>query len=257
MFRYAGSKARVVSQIVAQIPDIRAKRYCEPFLGTGAVAFELLKRVHPPCEFVLSDASVHIMQMWEQLKHAPILLAHRLEQLYIQFPAGEDNYYKVRERHAIDPRAESFLYLAQNSYNGIWRVNRKGQMNTPWGKSASPKPLTLELLTRTAEALHSVVLLRAPFERTVVFWENAVVYADPPYLDSFQYTPRRWTVVDLTRLRDELEQTECQALVSHSDCEEVRELFAKWEIIEIQAYRSISSRANGRGTIKELLMRKR
>jgi DNA adenine methylase len=265
--KWAGGKTQLLAQLAPLLPpDVRRCRYHEPFLGGGALYFYLR-----PARAVLSDQNAHLIAAWNAVQREPEPLIAAL--LPLEAGHSEDQYYAVRarwngERERLTPleRAALFIYLNKTGYNGLWRVNSRGDNNVPAGRYQHPRVVDPELVRADAELLRRRArLLVAPFE-TVLARAGAgdFVYLDPPYhprseTASFTaYVEGGFGESDHRRLAEvvaQLDRRGCRVLLSNSDGAFVRELYHGLDVRGVRATRSINSKAVRRGTITELVIR--
>ena len=186
------------------------------------------------------------------------------------YPHDKEFYYALR---AKDPwklsqpeRAARMIYLNKTGYNGLYRVNRKGQFNVPFGRYKSPKYLDPENLQAVSHALQDVEILCTSFESVVDRAKPGDwVYFDPPYVplsptsDFTAYQPGGFGLQEQERLRDvciTLSQNNVAVMLSNSDTQIVRDLYAAeiFTIEEVMANRAINSNGAKRGKITELII---
>jgi len=180
-----------------------------------------------------------------------------------------DYYYHIR---ALDPaqlgavaRASRFLHLNKTGYNGLWRVNARGQHNVPFGRYKNPRVLDEANLQQVSQTLRRAELVCDDFSRVL---ERATagtfVYLDPPYhplseTASFTgYTAEAFGRADQERLAQvfrELDRRGCLLMLSNSDTPFIRELYAGYDIQVVYARRAISCVSDRRGPIRELVVR--
>jgi DNA adenine methylase len=183
-----------------------------------------------------------------------------------------DYYYRVRDwdRHpeysqrSDVQRAARFIFLNHTCYNGLYRVNRRGQFNVPVGRHRNPTIRNVENLRAVGDALRDVSLLVDDFERCLELARPGdFVYLDPPYqplpdIASFtSYTSADFGTEDQQRLAvlfRELDHLGCHVMLSNSSTDLIRELYDGYEQIPVHATRAISRRGDGRGPIPELLV---
>ena len=183
---------------------------------------------------------------------------------------SSDHYYEVRQSHPADPveQAALFIYLNRTCYNGLWRVNRRGEFNVPLGKYANPKIVNEKNLRLVSKALQDVEILSVDFEDAVSdCGRNDLVYFDPPYQPLS--TTSRFTAYTsdgfgrdqqerLARVFETLRKKGVFAILSNSDADIVRRLYRVLEpkpiLDRVRVSRSINSKAKGRGAIDELLI---
>ncbi len=230
--RWAGGKTRLLKHLRGHFPQTFGDYY-EPFLGGGAVFFD--HGHNASGRIVLADLNDELLNAWVQVRDDPTELLAALAE-YDGLDT-EPAYYEVRSRLApADPieRAARFLYLNQTAWNGLWRVNRWGGFNVPWG--ARPfRGFQHDDLVAVSDALARVELRHEDF-RDVLDEPSAgsFVYLDPPYLpvsdtSKFHgYTEKRFRAPDLGELAalcNELSDRGVFWVLSNRDTPLVRELF--------------------------------
>jgi DNA adenine methylase len=184
---------------------------------------------------------------------------------------SKESYYEVRERYnqgrriSTAKRAAMFIYLNKTCFNGLHRVNRKGEFNVPVGSYKNPRILNEGGLRAASEALRSANLRCASFEALL---QNAkpgdFVYFDPPYepvseTASFtSYASDGFGRDDQTRLRDvykELNRRGCKLMLSNSDVPFIRDLYGDFQVDTVAAPRAINCNASKRGKVSEVVVR--
>jgi DNA adenine methylase len=245
--RWAGGKTRLLPKILPHLPE-RIVNYHEPFLGSGAIFFAIQDRVSDTC--YLSDLNDELINIWSIVKEDPERLLFGL-QAY-RGRDNEDDYYVIRGASPKDriSRAARFFYLNQTAWNGLWRVNRWGVFNVPWGARA--------FRGISAAALHQVSHRLARADIGLLDFRESInrakagdlVYLDPPYLpvsdtSKFSgYTGKRFRLADLEDLADitrDLSNQGVNWVMSNRDTPIVRELFAHGEIIRFTTRRSVAA----------------
>ncbi|MGH2536958.1 MAG: DNA adenine methylase [Candidatus Promineifilaceae bacterium] len=259
--KWAGGKARLLGQYAPYLPAREAiGRYYEPFIGSAAVFFQL-----GPRRARLSDVNRPLIELYRCLQQdvegvIACLRPHRNEKGY---------YYGLR---AADPaqmapaeRAARLIYLNRTGYNGLYRENRRGQFNVPFGRYAKPTICDPARLRAAARALQGVELAVADFAAAVALaGAGDFVYFDPPYAP---LTPASFTAYDrrgfgpaeqarLAETFHALTGRGARAMLSNSSAPLVYELYAGrgYRLVEVAARRNINSRPAGRGPVKELLI---
>ncbi len=272
--KWAGGKSQLLSQFEPHFPAT-FERYMEPFVGGGAVFFHLYQRGW------LAGKDAVLIDRLEELMNSYRVIQNQAENLIDELQRHEahkldaDYYYEVRgwDRHADHvrrsdvERAARFLFLNHTCYNGLYRVNKRGQFNVPFGRYRNPTICDADNLRAVSQALQGVTLLVGDFSRCLdVAAAGDFVYLDPPYhpvsdtANFTSYTAADFGVEDQRRLADlfqKLDGRGCQAMLSNSCTAFVRDLFASYEQVEVQAMRFISSRGDDRGAIPELLVMNR
>jgi len=269
ILKWVGGKRQLLDEIESRLPK-KCTLYVEPFIGGGAVLFD-----KQPQEVRINDYNTELMNVYRVVRDNPEelieLLKHHEEK---NTELGSEWYYQVRELDrkpdyenmpSID-KAARIIYLNKTCYNGLFRVNSAGQLNVPYGRYKHPN-IVNEIGIR---AMHNYFVEANIDMREGDFAEclkdlpkGAFVYLDPPYMpitatSAFTgYTQGGFGYEDQIRLRDECIKLRNQGihfLQSNSDCEEIRELYKDFKIEIVSAKRSINSRGDKRGAIKEVLI---
>lgn len=249
--RWAGGKGRSVREITRRLPD-HSWMHAEPFVGGGAVFFALASAGRVT-NAILADANRELIETYKVVRDDVERLISVLR--YHQARHSESYYYELRdEKPTADVEtAARFLYLNRAGYNGLYRVNREGRFNVPWGKRARVD-FDEENLRACSRVLQGANLIWSPFTRSA-FVPGATVYYDPPYLGRFAgYTATPFSRDDhvtLARHAETLALNGVAVLVSNADTPEVRELYAGWSIAPLVVPSTVG--AKNRGVAKELV----
>ena len=265
--KWAGGKRSLRRQLLALAPPHFAS-FVEPFLG-GATFFLSLASERPVSHAVLGDANCELMQLYQAVRDDPEAVMAELD-LLSDHVLDEQFYYQIR---AVNPdslspskRAARFIYLNKTCYNGLYRVNRRGQFNVPFGRYATPPGLyNRSNIARVAALLRKADLRCGDFAETLRdAGPDDFVYLDPPYVPLTQtasftrYTKGAFGDDDQRRLArtiHELTARGCRVLLSNSETPLVRELYADYDIAVVYAPRNINSDATGRQRVPELAIR--
>lgn len=256
--KWAGGKSKLVETIMGRFPQ-NFGNYFEPFLGGGAVFFGL-----EPTRAVLADMNLELVTAYKQLRdELPRVMAalrkHR---------ADRDHFYEVRAKDAssMSPtaRAARMIYLNRTCYNGLYRVNRSGGFNVPFGKYDNPTICDEENLRAVSHALQDAQIEHSDVFTTVAKARAGdLVYFDPPYdpvskTASFvSYTEKGFTSEDQERLAQtfaSLAERGVHAVLSNSDTPFIRKLYKGFRIDTVHVRRAINSRADRRGPVAEVLV---
>jgi DNA adenine methylase len=246
--RWAGGKTRLLKHLRPHLPH-SFERYYEPFLGGGAVFFEAGDRAKDKA--ILADLNEELINLWLAVRDQPLELLEALRDYTGKDSEGD--YYAVRDGDVpIDDlgRAARFFYLNQTAWNGLWRVNRWGRFNVPWG--ARPfRGTTEEELLRARAALSKADVRVADFRDVLKEPSKGdFVYLDPPYLPLsdtskfYLYTEQRFRRPDLeelARICRDLTKRGVTWLLSNRDTPLVRELFAEADIVPLTTRRSVAA----------------
>jgi DNA adenine methylase len=257
--KWAGGKARLITQYNKYFPQ-EYQTYYEPFLGGGAVFFYL----DPPGS-ILSDINTELIITYRCVKDSveeliSLLQAHRQQH-------SQDYYYHVRASPGGTDleKAARFIYLNKTCFNGLYRVNSQGKFNVPLGKYKNPNICPEEILRAASAALHSAEIKQADFTDVLnhATSSNDFVYFDPPYYPVSEtsyftayshYCFGQTQQVQLKEIFVELARRGVKVMLSNSDCDFIRQLYAGFQIYTISASRSINCNPKKRGQISELLV---
>ncbi|WP_197517262.1 DNA adenine methylase [Microbacterium karelineae] len=174
--RWAGGKRWLVPEILELVENIRFDDYHEPFLGGGSVFFAL----KPGGQVRLSDLNMDLITVYRRVRDNPSGVADRL----MRYENTSDCYYAARAAKPTtnDDLAARFIYLNHTSYNGIYRVNLKGEYNVPYGNRTNTRIPNRARLKEVSERLQGVELNGRSFEISLGdVKEGDLVFLDPPY----------------------------------------------------------------------------
>jgi DNA adenine methylase len=268
ILKWAGGKTRLVPAILGKLPS-QIGTYYEPFVGGAAVFFALAaeKRFK---RAVLADKNRDLIDVYKGVK-TDVDGVIRLLREYAR-RHDQDTYYETRELSPasldLAERAARFIYLNKTGYNGLYRVNRAGQFNVPFGRYENPTICNEARLRAAAEALgaRGVSIKVADFERTSARAEPGdAVYFDPPYVPlsktaSFTgYHNESFGAEEHQRLADtfaSLTRRKVVTVLSNSGGKETRRLYeAKGvQVDTVLVTRPINSKSSARGAVSELLV---
>ena len=263
--KWAGGKGRLLSQLRPLLPSQASRmRHVEPFVGGGALFFS-----RQPKRALLTDINPALVGTYVAIRDDANGVIDGLRDLAARH--SKERYYAVRDRYNRDPRittakrAAMFIYLNKTCFNGLHRVNRKGEFNVPVGSYKKPRILNEDGLQAASALLQGAQLRCAPFEALL---EDAkpgdFIYLDPPYepvseTASFtSYASDGFDRKDQTRLRDvykALDRRGCKLMLSNSDVPFIRELYADFRIDTVAAPRAINCNASKRGRVSEVVVR--
>jgi DNA adenine methylase Dam len=261
--RWAGGKSKFVPSIAPYILEYLQEsggRYIEPFLGGGAMALHL---GFP--HMVLGDVIEDLTAAYMSLRDTPTELAKMVYQLG-QWGSGESHYYAVRstEPDTMVERGARMIYLNAHCFNGLWRMNKSGEMNVPYGKKKDRITDSLiERLGFASEALAGSRISTGDFEPLLRgAREGDLVYVDPPYDDTFSsYSGEAFGKVSQERLAASLYDAHRRgaAFIAHnSDTEKVRWWYNEFAtLLPTGESRSVNSDGQGRDKAPCLLITNR
>jgi len=260
--RWAGGKQNLINEIFLNLDLDNIERFFEPFLG-GA-SFFLKSNFN---QSFLSDLNPNLINCYQQIKNDPESVFIGLSEFIT--PVTEGIYYDIRDRfnkHSGDQTLEQavrFIFLNRTSFNGIYRVNKSGKYNVPFGKS-NPAFSSLEHLKDISTKLQSATLAFDYYDSIENLTQHGdLIYLDPPYpklsdtayfnhytLDKFDQNSQE----KLADFAQKQSQKGCKVVISNADLEDIRNLYNNWTIIECSAYRFISCKKE-KIKVKELIIK--
>jgi len=269
--KWVGGKRGLLTQLLPLFPK-EFNNYHEPFLGGGAVFFELYSQgLLKDKKVYLSDINSELINTYNVVKNNPNKLINSLENFKEQH--SKEFYYKTREIDRQEEfqklsdieRATRFIYLNKTCFNGLYRVNRKGYFNTPIGSYKNPNIADRDTILSASEALQNATISNNSFSEVVKnVNKNDLVYFDPPYYplnatSSFTAYNENDFLDDkqkeLLGVFEDLDERGCFILHSNSDTEFIKDLYQKYDVNFVQANRFINRKSSGRGKISEVLVR--
>ena len=291
LLKWAGGKRQLLPRLRRFYPR-EFGRYIEPFVGSGAVFFDLhgagRLRGH---EAVLIDSNADLIGCYEALRDQPEEVARSLDRLAAAHTRGrQKHYYRIRDRRFNPLRdrlrrsdgrmaytaelAAMFIYLNRTGFNGLFRLNRQGAFNVPAGRYDRPKISDRATLFRVAAALSTpdVRLQHGSFEAALTIAEAGdFLYIDPPYAplsstaNFTSYTPERFSAArqqDLQAMVVTLAARGCHVLLSNSTAPQIAALYdtngesraAGLRALRVPARRAINSVGGRRGPVEEYLI---
>lgn len=266
--KWAGGKRSLISQYEENFPE-EFNHYYEPFFGGGALFFHLYKN-NKIKTATLSDINAELMHMYEVVRD-------NVEELIGELQNGnyvneKEKFYEIRKWEPDGEtlggkiqRSARLIYLNHTCYNGLYRVNKKGKFNVPYGRYPPNVTICDEVNLRLVKkALKNVEIGICDFEKAVNNCKSGdLIYFDPPYVplsitSSFtDYTKGGFGTIEQEKLAksfQKLAEKDCYVMLSNSDTELVHKLYKQFNKTEIWAKRYINSKPEGRKGIKELLI---
>lgn len=273
ILKWAGGKRTLLPQLERIITRERliGHRYYEPFIGSGALAFDL---EYPAT--VINDLNSELINVYNVVKSNVEPLLDSLS--YFQSNHSQNLFYELRELdrnpeftqiHSDVFRAARTIYLNKTCFNGLYRVNSKGYFNTPIGRTTNgttPDIIQRDKLLELHRVLQTFEIRNVSYrEACQDAREGDILYFDPPYAafpDSASFTAysaEGWTdkdLQDLKNLCDELVDRGCHIVLSNNGTPFVRELFndEKYIIENISVRRSISCNSESRKKVEEVII---
>lgn len=284
--KWVGGKSQLVEQIEKMLPTDGEKfltKYAEPMVGGGALFFSILSKYDFE-ELYISDINAELINAYQAVKNDVDSLIAKLNEMQMLFLPMDENgrkyfYYTVRERfnstvlteEIATEKAAQFIFLNKTCFNGLYRVNRKGQFNVPMGAYKNPTICDDENLRNIHDALQNVTIVCGDYSLSKSFIDkDTFVYLDPPYRpisETSGFTAYNSDVFDddeqirLAKFIDEINPSGAKIVLSNSDPKNVNEednffdeLYKNYKINRVEASRAINSKGDKRGKINELLI---
>ena len=251
ILKWAGGKTQLLDELLPRIPDGYGK-YIEPFFGGGALFFALR-----PESAVIADSNPEIINMYEQVASNVEKVIERLK----EYKNERDAYYAVRDQSWEElPKFEAAartLYLNHTCYNGLYRVNKSGKFNTPFGGYKKPNICDETALRAASEALRKAIIVCGDYQDVLREYaaEGDFVFLDPPYLpvtpsgDFKRYTKEQFHEDDhrvLAETIKDLEEKGCRVVLTNSNHPVVMELYRDYPMTIVQTRRHVSCRGDSR-----------
>ena len=285
--KWAGGKGQLLEQLDALLPNDFAQRenlvYVEPFAGGAAMLFHVLAKYPNIKRAVINDANSELVATYKAIKAKPEELIGRLSKLQEEYgkcateELRQDMYLKLRDKFNSRKSdqlemASFFVFLNKTCFNGLYRVNSKGEFNVPFGKAKNPTICDADNMRALNKALQKVTILSGDFEDVMKSVKGkAFVYFDPPYRPLTQsaaftaYAKGGFNDEEQRRLAQfcrKLDRAGHQWILSNSDPHNIdhsddffEELYQGFHIKRVTASRAINSKGDRRGKVAELVIR--
>lgn len=264
--KWTGGKRQLLSVIKSLMPD-NYNRYFEPFIGGGALFFDLA-----PKTAYINDFNSELINCYQQIRDNPkelidLLTRHQAnnsKDYYLNL-RSVDRDNRINEMSPME-RAARIMYMLRVDFNGLYRVNSKNQFNVPYGRYKNPKIVNETLILAISDYLNknNIQILNCDFECAVKDVKSRdFVYFDPPYIplsetSSFtSYTHEGFSYEEQVRLRDvfrKLDKKGAYVMLSNSSSPLVEELYKGFNIHKVDANRTNGAKSSSRGKISEIIV---
>ncbi|MEM9265749.1 MAG: DNA adenine methylase [Cyanobacteria bacterium P01_F01_bin.13] len=262
--KWAGGKRQLVPELLRYAPAAYG-RYYEPFIGGGALLLTL-----QPEQATISDRNAELINCYQVVRDSVDDLIQNLQ----QHRNEKDYFYEVRRwdrqtefaAKTAAQRAARIIFLNKTCYNGLFRVNSKGQFNAPFGRYKNPTIADEPVLRNVSEYFNraDITICQADFAAAVTgASQDDFVYFDPPYdpvstTASFTgYYRNGFDRTEQQRLKtmvDDLTRRNCKVLLSNAYTDFIRDLYQDYHCVRVSATRAINSNATKRGKVDEILV---
>ncbi|HAV5608000.1 Dam family site-specific DNA-(adenine-N6)-methyltransferase [Acinetobacter baumannii] len=245
ILKWAGGKTQMLDSILPRFPDSYGK-YIEPFFGGGAVFFAL-----QPENAVIADSNPELINLYRTVADNVEAVINELK----KFTNTEEMFYEVRSQdwESLSPEAAAArtIYLNKTCFNGLYRVNKKGQFNVPFGKYKNPKILDEENLRAASSLLSKAKIICCDYSEVLekFTFSNDLIFLDPPYVpiseysDFKRYTKEQFYLEDheqLAKIYRALSDKGCHVFLTNSNHPVVQSLYSGFQYEVIQTKRHIS-----------------
>ncbi|MGN1294220.1 DNA adenine methylase [Weissella soli] len=266
--KWVGGKRQLLPELAKYVPE-KFGTYFEPFIGGGAFFLAL-----HPAKAVINDFNPELINAWKIVKEFPEELLTKLAEHASK--NTKEYYLDIRltdrdgrlENMTEIERAARFIYMLKTGFNGLWRMNKKGQNNVPYGSYKNPNIADTQTIRQVSTFLNSIQLeMRSgDFSKAVAGVSTGdFVYFDPPYIpltetSSFTSYSAEFGYAEQLRLRDlvkTLHQSGVYVTLSNSDVPQIYELYGDIpgiHIHQVTAQRSVGAKANSRGKVGEVIV---
>lgn len=265
--KWTGGKRQLLPIIKQHLPR-EYRNYYEPFVGGGAVLFDL----QPTCA-VINDFNAELINCYQQIKDNPaaliqLLMAHQInnsKEYYLEIRSA-DRDGRIFEMSDVE-KAARIMYMLRVDFNGLYRVNSKNQFNVPYGNHKNPTIVDETLIMDISRYLNEqeITIMQGDFQKAVESVEKGdFVYFDPPYIplnetSSFtSYTHEGFGYEEQVRLRDvmvELTKRGAYVLLSNSSSPLAIELYQDFTVEMVEVNRMNGASATSRKVVKEILVK--
>lgn len=282
--KWVGGKSQLLKKIKQKYPQ-HIEKYCEPFVGGGAVLFDILQTFHPR-EVLINDINKELINTYFQVKNNCedlILQLENIQTAYLNLIQEERKIFFYEKRNRYNElkvngddvenleKASLFIFLNKTCFNGLYRVNSKGLFNVPFNNARNPLICDEENLRACNQLLQNVTLKTGDYKDCENFIdEQTFVYIDPPYRPLTQtsaftsYSENQFSdkeQIELAKFIEKISEKGALILASNSDPKNINkednffdDLYSNFEIERVSASRMINSNSEKRGAVKEILI---
>lgn len=265
--KWVGGKRQLMPSIVEHLPEnIKDYKYIEPFIGGGAVLFNL-----QPKNAIINDFNEELINVYQVIKNnldelIADLKKHKNEAEYFYSIRSLDRNGEFKKLTAVQ-RASRVIFLNKTCFNGLYRVNNAGEFNSPFGRYKNPNIVNEPTLKAVNKFLNSnnIEIISGDYSEVLKKADKkCFVYLDPPYHPISEssnftgYVQGGWNIydqIDLKTACDELDKKGVKFLLSNSSADFIKDLYKDYKITIVKANRAINSNGADRGEVDEVLIR--
>lgn len=264
--KWVGGKRQLLDSLVPLMPK-RISMYCEPFIGGGAMFLH-----KQPVRAYINDINEELINLYETIRDYPeeLLVSlgqHKNEKEYFLEIRDLDKQKEVYEALSGIERASRMIYLNKTCFNGLYRVNRAGEFNVPFGSYKNPNIVNAKVIRAVSRYLNraEIQFFHTDYQQILAMLpRNSFVYLDPPYdpvsstANFTSYTKKGFGREEQIRLRencDELHKRGIKFMLSNSATDFIREQYGAYDISIVKAKRAVNADVSGRGSVEEVIVR--
>ena len=266
VLKWVGGKRQLIENFLELIPK-NINLYCEPFLGGGALFFELQPKVA-----YVNDINENLILVYKIIRDDVENLIEELS----KFKNESDFFYSVRDwdrnpekYNSLSDveRAARIIFLNKTCYNGLYRVNNAGEFNSPFGSYKNPNIINAPVLRAVSKYLNSAQIFLTSVDYAEILTKipkKTFVYLDPPYdpisttSNFIGYSKGGFNRDEQIRLKeccDALTEKKIKFMLSNSKTDFILDLYSSYNITTLKAKRFINSVGSGRGNVEEVVVR--
>lgn len=256
ILKWAGGKRQMLPGLIKYLPK-NFNNYIEPFIGGGALFFFLNKN-----NSIISDTNDELINLYKEVARNPKKILKKLK----EYKNTKKYFYTVRKEVPNNPteRACRTIFLNRTCFNGLYRVNKKGEFNVPYADNRSTKLTDGNNLLKTSQLLKKTILLNLSYDLVLKKYakKNDLIFLDPPYLpvskfsDFKRYTKEQFHLEDhkkLASIYEKLHEKGCYLILTNSNSPEILKLYKKFNIKILNTKRNINAKGNLR-TGKDIIV---
>ena len=256
ILKWAGGKRQMLPGLIKYLPK-NFNNYIEPFIGGGALFFFLNKN-----NSIISDTNDELINLYKEVARNPKKILKKLK----KYKNTKKYFYTVRKEVPNNPteRACRTIFLNRTCFNGLYRVNKKGEFNVPYADNGSTKLTDGNNLLKTSQLLKKTILLNLSYDLVLKKYakKNDLIFLDPPYLpvskfsDFKRYTKEQFHLEDhkkLASIYEKLHEKGCYLILTNSNSPEILKLYKKFNIKILNTKRNINAKGNLR-TGKDIIV---
>ena len=257
LLKWAGGKRQLLDIILKNFPP-KFNKFIEPFVGGGALFFYLNKR-----NSIISDTNEELINLYNQVAKNPRSIIRNIK----KFKNTKNFFYKTRKKNPNNNilKASRIIYLNRTCFNGLYRVNRKGEFNVPYGNYKNVSFVDKQNLAKASKLLKQTKILNEDYKKILIKYakKGDLIFLDPPYFPISKYSDfKRYTKeqfylkdhINLAKLFSELDKKGCYLILTNSKNKEILKLYNNYNI-QIFDTQRIINKIGSKRTGKDILVK--